>query len=119
MREIKAILPNALIFKDGPTEEMIANCDTLICQYSTVAYIGLILGKEVHSYFDIDFLKSLLPNQNGGQSGKSIACICRNLLENRPITFQSDPLSTEGEKEINHANRYRYSSAHRLFPLTK
>jgi hypothetical protein len=32
---------------------MIANCSTLITQYSTVVYTGIALGKEVHSYFDV------------------------------------------------------------------
>lgn len=120
-REVKAILPEALIFKDGPTEAMIANCDTLICQYSTVAYIGLILGKEVHSYFNIDFLRSLLPIQNEGSSGKCIAGICRNLLENRPAMSKDKTIEIEikGEQEVNHADRHRHSGSHRLFPLTE
>src|SRR5262249_889662 len=34
-REIRALFPEAPIFGDGPTEAMIANCDVLVCQYST------------------------------------------------------------------------------------
>ncbi len=48
-KEIETFAPGALIFSDGPTEEMIANCSVLITQYSTVVYIGLALGKEVYS----------------------------------------------------------------------
>jgi hypothetical protein len=60
---------------------MIANCDVLITQYSTVVYIGLALGKEVYSYFDIEMLKELVPIQNGATSGKNIARVCRRLLQ--------------------------------------
>jgi hypothetical protein len=52
---------------------MIANCDTLITKYSTVAYVGIILGKKVYSYFDLEELKKLAPFQNGGVSAKKIA----------------------------------------------
>ena len=83
-REIRRVAPNALIFNDGNTNHMIANCDALITQYSTVVYVGLALGKEVHSYFDVDELRKLAPIQNGGTSGKNIAHICRQLLESPP-----------------------------------
>lgn len=78
--EIHSILPKALVFDKGNTSEMIANCDVLITQYSSVAFIGLALGKEVHSYFDVGELRRLLPIQNGGTSGENIAKVCRNLM---------------------------------------
>ena len=56
---------------------MIANCVELITQYSTVVYVGLALGKPVHSYFDVDDLRRKLPWQNGGTSARRIAAICR------------------------------------------
>ncbi len=80
-REIEALAPHALVFADGNTGHMIANCDALITQYSSVVYIGLVLGKEVHSYFDVERLKKLTPVQNGGASAKKIAGVCRALLE--------------------------------------
>jgi hypothetical protein len=52
---------------------MIANCDVLITKYSSVVYVGLALGKEVHSYFNLDELKKLLPIQNNGASAGKIA----------------------------------------------
>ena len=55
---------------------MIANCDELITQYSTVVYIGIALGKKVHSYFDVDELRKRIPMQNGGTSAQSIAELC-------------------------------------------
>lgn len=80
--EIKANAPaNSLIFTSGSTDEMIANCDELITQYSTVVYTGIALGKKVHSYFDVDELYRLCPKQNGGTSAKNIADICRQYIE--------------------------------------
>jgi hypothetical protein len=82
IREIREIAPpEALIFTDGNTEQMIANCDELVTQYSTVVYIGIALGKKVHSYFDVEKLKQLAPMQNGGQSAALIADLCRRYVE--------------------------------------
>jgi hypothetical protein len=81
VREIREGAPDALVFTEGSTEHMIANCDELITQYSTVVYIGIALGKKVHSYFDVEKLKELAPVQNGGQSAASIADLCRRYVE--------------------------------------
>lgn len=79
--EIRAIAPaDTLIFQQGNTNEMIANCAELITQYSTVVYVGIALGKPVSSYFDIDELRRLTPIQNGGTSAINIAQICRDFL---------------------------------------
>ncbi|HAM53750.1 MAG TPA: hypothetical protein DCP92_24790 [Nitrospiraceae bacterium] len=79
-KEISRIIPDALVFQDCDINPMIANCDVLITQYSSVAYVGLALGKEVHSYFDREELKRLMPMQNGGTSAQNIAHICREYL---------------------------------------
>jgi hypothetical protein len=80
--EIRQNAPaNSLIFAEGPTEQMIANCEELITQYSTVVYTGIALGKKVHSYFDVDQLKKLAPVQNGGSSAARIADLCRRYIE--------------------------------------
>lgn len=84
-REIRALAPHALVLTEGCAEEMVANCETLICQYSTLAYVGLALGKEVHSYFDLAQLRRLMPMQNGGTSGRHIAQVCRGLLAGRRV----------------------------------
>ena len=42
--------------------------------------MGLALGKEVHSDFDLDELKNLLPIQNKGRSALNIAHVGRRLL---------------------------------------
>ena len=80
--EIRSFAPSdAMIYTEGNTEQMIANCDELITQYSTVVYIGIALGKKVHSYFDVEELKRLAPIQNGGSSAAAIADICRRYIE--------------------------------------
>jgi hypothetical protein len=82
IREIREVAPpDALIFTEGNTEQMIANCEELITQYSTVVYIGIALGKKVHSYFDVEKLRVLAPVQNGGQSAVLIADLCRRYVE--------------------------------------
>lgn len=82
VREIREIVPpDTLIFTEGNTEHMIANCDELITQYSTVVYIGIALGKKVYSYFDVEKLRQLAPVQNGGQSAGFIADLCRRYVE--------------------------------------
>ena len=80
--EIKKYAPSdTLVYTSGNINHMIANCDELITQYSTVAYVGLALNKKVHSYFDIDNLKKLIPIQNRGKSAENIARICREYIE--------------------------------------
>jgi hypothetical protein len=78
-REIETHAPGALIYTTGSAEEMVANCRTLIVQYSTLAYVGLALGKEVHANTNVDVLRQLLPRQ-GGRAGELIANVCREVL---------------------------------------
>jgi hypothetical protein len=82
--ELGRLAPGALVFESGSAEEMIANCAVLVTQYSSTAYVGLALGKEVHSYFDVDELRRLCPVQNGSTSARRIADVCRQLLDLRP-----------------------------------
>jgi hypothetical protein len=83
-REIQRHAPGALVYSSGSAEEMIANCDVLITRYSSTAYVGLALGKEVHSAFDIEQLRCLLPLQNRS-SARNIARVCTALLEGRVL----------------------------------
>ena len=78
--EIGRLAPDALVVDSGSAEEMIANCDVLVTQFSSTAYVGLALGKQVHSYFDIEELGRLCPIQNGRTSAHRIANVCRELL---------------------------------------
>jgi hypothetical protein len=78
-REIERYAPGAGVYATGPTEEMIANCSVLIAQFSSTAYVGLALGKEVYSEFDIEDLREKMPIQSGA-AAEAIAAVCRRLL---------------------------------------
>jgi len=78
--EIRAWAPDALVFTAGDVNPMIANCDVLITQFSSCVFVGLALGKECYSNFDLDELRRLLPVQNGGASAANIAAVCESLL---------------------------------------
>lgn len=88
--EINKYAPGALIFHLGNTSHMIANCDILITRYSSVVYVGLALGKEVYSDFDIEELRELTPIQNNGSSAKAIAEIGTRLMMS-PVTVKDEP----------------------------
>jgi len=78
-REIERWAPGSLVYTSGSAEEMVANCSVLMCSYSSVAHVGVALGKEVHSFYPTDELKALMPIQN--KSGaKNIADVARELL---------------------------------------
>ncbi|MDH4069315.1 MAG: hypothetical protein OEV30_02710 [Ignavibacteria bacterium] len=78
-REIRRHAPGALVYTEGNTEQMIANCTTLITRFSSTVYVGLALGKEVYSDFNVDELKLLTPLQNGS-AARNIATVCRQML---------------------------------------
>jgi hypothetical protein len=78
--EINRYAPGALVIPRGNINPMIANCDTLVTRFSTVVYVGIALGKEVYSEFNLDSLHKLAPIQNGGTSAVNIAAVCRDLF---------------------------------------
>jgi hypothetical protein len=78
-REINRYVPGARVFAEGSAEEMIANANILVTQLSSVVYVGLALGLEVHSYFDLEELKRLLPLQNA-RAAANIAEVCRDVM---------------------------------------
>jgi hypothetical protein len=80
--EIREEAPGSLVFTDGNIEHMIANCEVLITRFSSVVYIGMALGKEVHSDFPMDELRRQTPLQNGGVSACNIAAVCQDVLNN-------------------------------------
>ena len=79
-REIHRQCPGALVYATGRAEPMIANCDALVTQYSSTVYVGIALGREVHSYFDVAHLRRLCPVQNGRAAG-NIAAVCAELVD--------------------------------------
>lgn len=80
-QEINKYAPGALIYTSGDINYMIVNCDALITQFSSTVYVGMEFGKELHSAFDIEELKRLMPIQNNGTSAEKIARIGKHLLE--------------------------------------
>lgn len=99
-REVNRYAPGALVYTSGNTEEMIANSDVLITRFSSTVYVGMALGKEVYSDFDIDELKMMTPVQNNS-AARNIALVCRELLESE---------SVETVTEIEHGVQILYPS---------
>lgn len=108
LREIRRHCPEAVVHKDGSAEELIANCSVLVTQYSSVAYVGLALGKEVHSYFDMDELRRLVPTQNGGRSAANVANVCRELLGAEPASPSPVPPSPTAPQPTRLADAQSY-----------
>lgn len=81
--EIRAEAPHALVYADGNTNHMIANCEALVTRYSSVVYIAVALRREVHADIDLETLRALMPVQNGGTSARAIAEVCRRVLAAR------------------------------------
>jgi hypothetical protein len=80
--EIEKLAPGAPVFTAGSAEEMIANCDVLVTRFSSTAFVGLALGKETYSDFDMDEMRRLMPVQNSSAAA-NIAAVCRETLEER------------------------------------
>ena len=119
--EIRQWAPSALIFTEGKTEQMIANCEELITQYSTVVYTGIALGKKVHSYFDVEQLKRLAPIQNGGTSAAGIARLCRRYIEFKGpkdefLRTTRTAITTISVHERESANYHRHPNPEGVFP---
>lgn len=80
-REINKYAPGALVYPNGNTNHMIANCDSLLTRYSSVVYVAKALGKKVYSDIPDEELGRLTPIQNNGTSAEHIARIGRRLIE--------------------------------------
>lgn len=63
---------------------MVANAQTVICQYSSLAFVALALGKDLHSYWDLGELRRFLPLQNR-RAAKNVADVCREVLGFSPV----------------------------------
>ena len=105
-REIKRYAPHALIYATGSAEEMIANCSVLITRFSSTAYVGLALGKEVYSDFDVEDLRQKMPIQTGA-AAEAIAAVCRRLM-NRAERLGYEPAPHDRHDAV--------TSSHRLYP---
>ncbi len=80
--EIGELAPGATVFTTGNSEEMIANCDVLVTRFSSTAFVGMALGKETHSDYDMHELRRLMPEQHG-RAAANIAAVCRRVIEER------------------------------------
>jgi hypothetical protein len=81
-REIAEAAPGALVFSSGSAEAMVAHCDALLTEYSSLTFCGVALGKEVHTLHPLDEVKKLLPLQHG-RAAAEIAAVVRQVLEQR------------------------------------
>ena len=90
-REIDEWAPGSIIYTSGSAEEMVANCDKLVCEWSSLAFVGIALGKDVYSNFDLETLVSRCPMQNGGTSAEHIARVCQVLLDETPSVRETSP----------------------------
>lgn len=79
-REVERWAPGSLVLTGGPTNELVANCDALVTEWSSVVFVGLALGKECYSNFDLGELRELAPVQNGGTSCRNVAAVCEEVL---------------------------------------
>ncbi len=80
-KEIRKYAPqDTLIFSDGNTNEMLANCDVLVTTYSTVILTAAALGKEIHCDYSEAQIKAYTPVQTGGTSAQAIADIGMSLV---------------------------------------
>jgi hypothetical protein len=99
--EINRWAPEALVYTDGIAEEMVANCSVLICKFSTVAFVGLALGKEVHSSFSLATLRRLMPLQNR-RGAKNMARVGRELLGDAPPLLTDDDANGAASQFVAH-----------------
>lgn len=90
VKEISKYAPKATVYTDGKIEHMIANCDILITQYSSVVYIGIALRKKVYSNFDLASLYRMTPIQNNGRSAEKIANVGKELMACEKYEYESE-----------------------------
>jgi hypothetical protein len=95
---------------------MIANCDVLITRYSTTVYVGLALGKEAYSDFDMQELRRLTPIQNNAAAA-NIAAVCRQILEGDAPTDDTLPRAYR-RSSLRFIRRHSSKSAKRFFSKT-
>ncbi|NTW51396.1 MAG: UDP-N-acetyl glucosamine 2-epimerase [Chlorobiaceae bacterium] len=79
-REINLYAPGSLVFAEGRTEEMIANSQMMIAQFSSTIFVGSALNKPVFCGLDPEHLKELTPLQNKSAARK-ISEVCRQVID--------------------------------------
>lgn len=109
-REIERWAPGALVYSGGSAEEMIANCDVLITRRSSVVYVGLALGKEAYSDFNLDDLRRLVPDQHG-KAAQNIAGVVRSLLDQSAVPASVTVPAVPFRRLRRKGRPYRYARA--------
>jgi hypothetical protein len=84
--EVRRWAPRARALTSGCGEELAANCHTLVTEWSTLAYVGLALGKPTYSYRDLEAHRAMLPDQHG-RGARNIAAVCRDALAGQRTTW--------------------------------
>lgn len=105
--EINRYAPDSIIYTEGNINHMIANCSVLITKYSSAVYVGIALGKEVYSDFDIDELQKLCPIQNNGTSAYEIARIAKRYLR---IDDFTENVFSKGINNLYRQNKANYKT---------
>ncbi|MEZ4370300.1 MAG: hypothetical protein R3B07_05715 [Polyangiaceae bacterium] len=82
--EIHALAPRALVYRSGFAEGMVARADALVTEWSTLALVGVALGKPVYSNYSSEELRALCPLQNRCAAAL-IADQCREVLGELPL----------------------------------
>ncbi len=77
--EVQRWAPRARTITEGYGEELAANCAELVTEWSSLAYVGLALGKPTHSYRDLDRHRAMIPLQHG-RGASNIAEVCRDVM---------------------------------------
>jgi hypothetical protein len=101
-REITTWAPEAIVLSFGNTNHLVANCDVLVARRSSVVYIALALGKEVHADIPHDVLHRMLPIQNNGTSAQRIAETTKRYLETLPDEYYTMYHNIHGRKPSPH-----------------
>jgi hypothetical protein len=79
-KEIEQYAPESLVFSEGRTEEMIANSQMMIAQFSSTIFVASALNKPVHCGLDPEVLRALTPLQNRS-AARRIAEVCREVID--------------------------------------
>ena len=79
-KEIELHAPGSFVYAEGKTEEMIANSQMMIAQFSSTIFVGSALNKPVYCGLEPGYLKRLTPLQNRSAARK-IAGVCREVIE--------------------------------------
>jgi len=85
VEEVRQWAPSARCITEGFGEVLAANCEVLITEWSTLAFVGVACGIETYSYRDLDEVKRLLPLQHG-RAAQNIADVCRDVMRERGRT---------------------------------